>query len=141
MKNEYVLLVEDNKTDELLALRAIKKSDADCRIEVARDGQEAMDRVNELGQQGDLPKLIMLDIKLPKYSGIDVLKSIRKHYRTKLLPVVMLSSSDDANDIKQSYENGANSYVAKPVVHDEYTDTVQKLWEFWAFTNKNASTQ
>ncbi len=140
--SEYVLLVEDNKKDELLAKRAFAKGSVNCRVEVVRDGQEALDYFIQLNESEDpLPKLVLLDLNLPKITGLEVLRNIRKSNITKLLPVVILSSSDDLNDISNSYENGANGYVCKPVIYSDYADTIKKLWDYWLSINKSVLSQ
>ena len=119
MDNMTILLVEDNPDDELLALRALKKSSVPNQVVVVRDGQEALDYVFGTGKYQDrdvraLPKVVFLDLQLPKLNGIEVLRSIRGDERTKRIPVVLLTSSDEIQDMVDCYESGANSYINKP---------------------------
>lgn len=143
MHDGAILLVEDNKKDEVLTIRALNKISVANHVDVVHDGQEAIDYL--LGAHGDgsgvqkeLPALVILDLKLPKLDGHEVLRHIRAHTRTKLLPVVILTSSDEEQDIKQSYELGANSFVSKPVNIDEFTRAVKELGLYWLIINKGA---
>ncbi|MFY9235127.1 MAG: response regulator [Fimbriimonadaceae bacterium] len=130
-----ILLVEDNPDDEKLTLRAMRQSDVPNIIVVARDGEEALNHLH-----GDhvkrLPALILLDLKLPKVGGLEVLEQIRANERTKNLPVVVLTSSDEERDVAQSYNLGANSYIRKPVDFDEFIDTVRQLGLYWLVFNR-----
>lgn len=130
MRARYILLVEDNADDEALALRALKKCAASVRVEVARDGAEALSRV-QAKSDGALPDVVLLDLKLPKISGLDVLRRLRADPRTRCLPVVVLTSSGEDADIVESYLAGANSYVRKPVDFDEFTRAVGDIGHFW----------
>ena len=143
MHNGTILLVEDNKKDELLTLRALKQISVANHVDVVHDGQQAVDYL--LGESGDgtgiqkeLPALVILDLKLPKLDGHEVLQGIRSHERTKLIPVVILTSSDEDEDITQSYELGANSFVSKPVNIDEFTRAVKDLGLYWLIINQGA---
>lgn len=141
MSNMTILLVEDNPDDELLALRALKKSDVPNEVVVTRDGQEALDYIFGEGQyQGRdvrvLPKVVFLDLKLPKLNGLEVLRKIREDNRTKGLPVVLLTSSDEARDMKAGYEIGVNSYINKPVDFDEFVSQVKLLGQYWLGVNR-----
>ncbi len=134
-----ILLVEDNHQDELLILRTLKKVNLGNHIEVVRDGQQALDY---LFRQGDfagrgaaLPVVVLLDINLPRISGLDVLARIRAGAETRLLPVVMLTSSDEDQDRLRSYESGANSFVRKPVDFADFAETVARLGIYWSATN------
>lgn len=138
--NTYILLVEDNQDDVDLTIRALKKNGLINEVTVARDGAEALDL---LFGQGDyagsttvLPQLILLDIRLPKLSGLKVLKKLRRNERTRLLPVVMLTSSKEEQDLIDSYSNGANSYVQKPVSFDDFNEAVRQLGVYWLVLNK-----
>ena len=131
-----ILLVEDNADDEQLTLRAMRQSDVPNIIRVARDGAEAVDQL--FGPNAArLPDLILLDLKLPKISGLEVLQRIRAEDKTKALPVVVLTSSDEERDIVESYNLGANSYIRKPVDFDEFIDAVRQLGVYWLTLNKS----
>ena len=140
-----ILLVEDNPQDEKLILRSLKKMNLANKIDVARDGQQALDYLfqeNEFASlKGEpLPTVVLLDINLPRVNGLDVLAKLRDNPRTKLLPVVILTSSDDERDRLRSYENGANSFVNKPLEFSEFAETVARLVVYWLITNKPAPT-
>ena len=141
MRIKTLLLVEDNPQDELLTLRALKKANVANRMDVVRDGQQALDylfRQGEFaGREGpDLPTVVLLDIGLPRLSGLEVLERLRDDERTRLLPVVILTSSDEDKDRLRSYENGANSFVRKPVDFSEFAETVARLGVYWLATNE-----
>ncbi|MGC1508602.1 response regulator [Ketobacter sp.] len=141
MDNMTILLVEDNPDDELLALRALKKSSVPNQVVVVRDGQEALDYVFGTGKYQDrdvraLPKVVFLDLQLPKLNGIEVLRSIRGDERTKRIPVVLLTSSDEIQDMVDCYESGANSYINKPVDFNEFVDQVRLLGQYWLGVNR-----
>jgi two-component system, response regulator len=143
MMNEArtILLVEDNPRDEELALRALQKNNIRNRVVIARDGEEALDyllaRGAHAGRDPDaLPELILLDLKLPKVGGLEVLRELRAHQRTKLLPVVILTSSNEDEDRLAGYSNGANSYVRKPVDFNEFTEAVRQLGLYWLVLNQ-----
>ncbi len=130
-----ILLVEDNSDDEQLTLRAMRQSEVPNIIRVARDGAEALDHL--YGPSATrLPDLILLDLKLPKVSGLEVLQRIRSEATTRALPVVVLTSSDEERDIVESYNIGANSYIRKPVDFDEFIDAVRQLGVYWLTLNK-----
>lgn len=141
MTVKTILLVEDNPQDELLTLRALRKANVANRIDVARDGQQALDYLFRAGDFAgragpDLPTVVVLDINLPRLSGLEVLARLRADPRTALLPVVILTSSDEERDRLQSYENGANSFVRKPVDFAEFAETVARLGVYWLATNE-----
>lgn len=140
MKNGPILLVEDNPDDELLTLRALKNANVTNEIVVARDGAEALDYIFGTGacaERGPLtPAIILLDIKLPKLDGLEVLERIRGDERTRLLPVVMLTSSDEERDVVRSYELGVNSYVRKPVEFGAFSEAVKRLGLYWLLLNE-----
>lgn len=133
-----ILLVEDNADDEQLTLRAMRQSDIPNIIRVARDGAEALDKLFGAGQDR-LPDLVLLDLKLPKVNGLEVLHKIRSDERTKTLPVVVLTSSDEERDIVESYELGANSYIRKPVDFDQFIDAVRQLGLYWLSMNRTGT--
>lgn len=139
--NDYVLLVEDNDQDEKLTLRSLRKAGVVNRIEVVRDGQQALDYLFGTGEfarqrQPDVPMAMILDLGLPRVSGLDVLRRVRQHEATRLMPVVMLTSSDDDQDRLKSYQNGANAFVRKPVDFAEFAVAVTRIGVFWAMTNQ-----
>lgn len=140
MKNKIILLVEDNSDDEVLILRALKKNRIKNEVMVARDGAEALDYLFAAGKYADrdtkeLPIFTLLDLKLPKISGLEVLKRLRADKRTKTLPVVVLTSSDEEADIVKSYDFGCNSYVRKPVGFSEFFEAVGQVGLYWLATN------
>ncbi len=143
MVNERViLLVEDNSDDEELARRALKKNNIENRVVVAHDGVEALDYL--LGssniEQGEriMPTLVLLDLNLPKVNGLDVLKQLREHDKTKRLPVVVLTTSNEQRDVLSSYDLGANSYVRKPIGFTDFIDAVKQLGSYWLALNECA---
>ena len=124
MEDREILLVEDNPDDEELTVRALRKANLMNRITVVRDGAQAIDRLLGAGRSQGLPVVVLLDLKLPKVDGLDVLRRIRSDERTRLLPVVVFTSSSEERDIVESYNLGANGYVRKPVSFDEFTQAV-----------------
>lgn len=140
MNDTFILLVEDNADDEALALRAFKKNNIANEIIVARDGQEALDCLFSKGKYesrgGILPKVILLDLKLPKIDGLEVLKRLRDDPRTRLLPVVVMTSSKEEQDVIRSYSLGANSYVRKPVDFNQFLEAVRQLGLYWLLLNE-----
>lgn len=141
MITNTILLVEDNEDDEMLALRALRKAGAKSEIVVTRDGQEALDYVFGNGKfEGrdprNTPQVIFLDIKMPKLNGLQVLENIRSDERTRLIPVVLLTSSDENSDIVNGYRLGANSFINKPVDFDEFISQVKVLGHYWSNINK-----
>jgi CheY-like chemotaxis protein len=142
MKNiKNILLVEDNAQDEMLTLRALRKVNLANQVDVARDGQQALDYLFREGEfagrpGADLPAVVLLDIKLPRVSGLDVLKKLRADPRTRLLPVAILTSSDEERDRLQSYQNGANSFVRKPLDFAEFAETVARMGIYWLAVNE-----
>ncbi len=142
MDNKVILLVEDNPDDELLTLRAFKKSNILNEIIVVRDGAEALDYLFAAGayaerDPNELPQLILLDLKLPKVSGLEVLRRLRANEQTRLLPVVILTSSNEERDIIDGYKLGANSYVRKPVDFVQFAEAVQRLGLYWLVLNES----
>lgn len=133
-----ILLVEDNADDEQLTLRAMRQSDVPNIIRVARDGAEAIDALFGPNAGSRLPDLVLLDLKLPKVSGLEVLQRMRSEERTRTLPIVVLTSSDEERDIVESYNLGANSYIRKPVDFDEFIDAVRQLGLYWLSMNRTA---
>ena len=128
-----ILLVEDNPNDAELTQRALRKTEIGARLLIARDGAEAIEQVLT---QGLRPRVIFLDLKLPKIDGMEVLRRIRADERTKGIPVVVLTSSQEERDITESYKLGVNSYVVKPVEFDKFYKTVSDLGTYWLILNK-----
>ena len=140
MDEKMILLVEDNPDDEALTLRALKKHNIGNKVFVVRDGAEALDFLFCTGEYADRdpndkPQVILLDLKLPKVDGLEVLRRLRADERTQLLPVVILTSSNEEKDLIQGYKNGANSYVRKPVDFNEFLDAVRDLGLYWLVLN------
>ncbi len=145
MEERAILLVEDNPDDEALTLRALNKNNIKNKIVVARDGVEALDYLFGTGMYagrdpGSRPELILLDLKLPKVDGFEVLKKLRADERTKLLPVVILTSSKEQQDVVNGYGLGANSYVRKPVDFQDFVDAVGQLGLYWLVLNERPPT-
>jgi two-component system response regulator len=139
-RNGVILLVEDNADDEQLTLRALKKNSIANQVVVARDGAEAVDYLfGTAGGSSDqdvLPEVILLDLKLPKIDGLEVLRRLRENERTAHLPVVVLTSSNEEQDLVQSYRLGANSYIRKPVDFGQFTEAVRHLGLYWLALNE-----
>ncbi len=141
MDNKVILLVEDNADDEALTLRALKKNHVLNEVVVVRNGLEALDYLFATGAYADrdrrvIPQLILLDLKLPKIDGLEVLRRIRADDRTRLLPVVILTSSDEERDVIAGYKLGANSYVRKPVDFTQFAEAVRQLRLYWLVLNE-----
>jgi CheY-like chemotaxis protein len=141
MREKNILLVEDNPDDVELTLRALKKYSVKNEIAVVRDGVEALDYLFAQGAYadrdvGNLPALILLDLKLPKVDGMEVLRRVRADDRTKLIPVVILTSSDEESDLVKGYESGCNSYVRKPVDFKEFADAARNVGMYWLLLNE-----
>jgi two-component system response regulator len=138
-----ILLVEDNADDEALTLRALKKNKIVNDVVVAHDGEEALDYLFATGAHAgrdaeDLPQVVLLDLNLPRLNGLDVLRRLRADTRTRFLPVVVLTSSKEDEDVIESYSLGANSYVRKPVDFGQFTEAVKTLGLFWLLLNEVA---
>ena len=141
MDRKTLLLVEDNPQDEMLILRVLKKVNLANEVAVARDGQQALDYLFCEGEfasraNDELPTVVLLDIGLPRLSGLEVLARLRADARTRLLPVVILTSSDEERDRLTSYEIGANSFVRKPLDFSEFAEKVARLGVYWLATNE-----
>jgi len=135
-----ILLVEDNPNDVELALRALKKNNLANRVYIVKDGAEALDFIFARGNHKDRkvengPKVILLDLKLPKVDGIEVLRAIRADKRTRFIPVVILTSSSEERDIVETYKLGVNSYIVKPVNFEKFIDVVRELGYYWLLLN------
>jgi CheY-like chemotaxis protein len=140
MKPKIILLVEDNPSDIELTRRALQKSHIANQMTVAEDGQEALDYLfGDDPRRNELPALILLDLKLPKVDGLQVLRQIRADRHTSHLPVVILTTSNEEQDIAQSYDLGANSYIRKPVDFKQFVDAIQYLGLYWLVMNETAA--
>ena len=141
MSGKFILLIEDNPDDEALTLRALKKNNISNEVQVVRDGVEALDflfcRENFADRNAaHHPQLILLDLKLPRMDGLEVLKEIRSNPDTKLLPVVVLTTSNEESDVVGCYELGANSFIRKPVDFDQFIEAVRQLGLYWLVLNE-----
>lgn len=141
MSEKMILLVEDNPDDEELTIRALRQARIANEIVVARDGSEALDFMFGKGKYerrdlGRMPAVVLLDLKLPKLSGLDVLQRLRADARSKLIPVVVLTSSSEEEDMLRSYQSGANSYVRKPVEFGSFANAVSQLGLYWVLLNE-----
>lgn len=141
VEEKMILLVEDNPDDEALTLRAFQKNNMKNKIVVVRDGEEALDFLFRRGgfatrDPDEAPEIILLDLKLPKIDGLEVLRQIRADLRTRLLPVVILTSSKEEQDLIEGYSQGANSYVRKPVDFNQFVEAVKQLGLYWLVLNE-----
>jgi len=140
-KGDTILLVEDNPDDVELTLRAFRKNNIANNVAIARDGAEALDYLFGTGayadrDANDMPRIILLDLKMPKVDGLQVLERLRADERTKLTPVVILTSSKEEQDLVSGYKSGANSYVRKPVDFNEFTEAVRQIGLYWLLINE-----
>jgi CheY-like chemotaxis protein len=133
MNNKTILLIEDNPDDVKLTLRALKNCNIANEVTIAHDGVEALEMLASLNP---LPTVTLLDLNLPRLSGLDVLKRIRADARLKRLPVLILTSSKEDQDILKSYDNGANGYIRKPVEFEQFTEAVRQLGLYWLLLNE-----
>jgi len=141
LTSKAILLVEDNAQDEELTIRALRKSNIMNKVVVARDGEEALDYLFGRGQhQGrnlePLPAVVLLDLKLPKLNGLEVLRALRSDPLTDRVPVVILTSSKEERDIAEGYEIGVNSYICKPVDFEKFTEAIARLGMYWVLLNE-----
>jgi two-component system response regulator len=141
MKNKVILLVEDNPDDVKLTMRALKKANVLNEVVVAQDGAEALEYLFGTGKYAgrdlnEKPQVVLLDLKMPKVDGLEVLQRIRADERTRLLPVVILTTSSEDKDRVSSYKLGANSYVRKPVDFNQFTEAVRQLGLYWLLLNE-----
>lgn len=137
---KIIVLIEDNPQDELLTIRALRKHQFLQEIVVLRDGEEALEWLFKQGRHRErdpllVPQVILLDIKLPKIDGLEVLRRLRDHAETRRLPVVLLTTSSEERDIVSGYDSGANSYVRKPVDYNEFAEAVRSLGLYWLLVN------
>ena len=144
MYNKFILLVEDNPDDEELTIRALKKNNVTNNLVVVRDGAEALDFLFGTGAYAGrdisvLPVLVLLDLKLPKIDGLGVLRRMRADERTRRIPVTILTSSKEEQDLFNSYDLGANSYIRKPVDFNQFAEAVRQLGVYWLMLNEVAS--
>ncbi|MBX3226015.1 MAG: response regulator [Labilithrix sp.] len=137
-EQKTILLVEDNRDDEELTIRALRKHQIAIEVVVARDGAEALDLLLPSGEAiaTQLPQVVLLDLNLPKIAGLDVLRQVRADPRTRALPIVVLTSSKEEEDVAQSYALGANAYVRKPVDFQQFSEAVKTLGLFWLHFNE-----
>jgi two-component system response regulator len=133
-ESKAIVLVEDNPDDEALTLRALKKNAIANDIVVLRDGAEALDYL--VRGSAPLPQLVLLDLKLPRIDGLEVLRRLRSETRTSLMPIVVLTSSNEERDLVESYRLGANSYIRKPVDFEQFTESVRQLGLYWLVLNQ-----
>lgn len=141
MNKKTILLVEDNQDDIELAIRAFKKNNIANNIDVVKDGEEALDYLFQKGKYShltveDYPELVLLDLKLPKVGGLEVLKKIRENKNTSLTPVVILTSSREEQDLISGYKLGANSYIRKPVDFNQFIEAIKQLGLYWLVLNE-----
>ncbi len=139
-ESKRILLVEDSPNDVALTLEAFEQSNLAGEVDVVRDGQQALDYLHSVGEwqtrAGALPAVVLLDLKLPKLNGLEVLAHIKQHAHLRTLPVVMLTSSREESDLARSYGLGVNAYVVKPVLFSEFVTALQELGVFWALVNQ-----
>jgi len=135
-----ILLAEDNETDAELAIRALTKSKVANRVVWVKDGEEALDymfrRGDYAGRKGGDPRLVLLDLKMPKVDGAQVLAELKRDARTRSIPVVVMTSSKEERDLEETYRNGVNSYVVKPLDFDQFVEVVAKIGLYWVVVNK-----
>lgn len=134
MNEKIIFLIEDNPDDEALTIRALKKNKICNEVVVARDGNEALEYLLDKGRP--LPAVVLLDLKLPKIDGLEVLRRLRMEPRTRLLPVVILTSSKEQQDLLGGYSNGANSYILKPVDFSQFAESARLLGMYWLMLNQ-----
>jgi len=142
MSPKFILLVEDDPDDEALTMRSLRKHKIMNPVKVVNDGEAALEyligSVSKNIEPQPLPQLVLLDLKLPKVDGLEVLKVLRSNQRTQLLPIVIFTSSNEQLDVITSYKNGANSFIRKPVDFEEFTDAIGKLGMYWLLLNHDA---
>jgi CheY-like chemotaxis protein len=144
LKEVEILIVEDNPLDAEMALRALKKNNLTNNVMVVGDGEEALDFLFAKGKyeeriNSNRPKIILLDLKLPKINGLEVLKVLKSDPQTKIIPVIMLTSSKEESDVIKSYELGVNSYIVKPIDFDKFVEAIRNLGFYWLLLNQQTS--
>ena len=142
-ETDQILLIEDNPVDSELAIKALRKGGANGHIRVLRDGAEALDYIFGMGDYKDrkildLPRFVLLDLKIPKVNGLEVLDLIRANRYTNAVPVIVFSSSTVQSDITEAYKKGANSYLVKPIDFEDYSKLLKAVAEFWLIFNKTS---
>jgi two-component system response regulator len=140
MNEGRILLIDDNPDDVALTMRALRKNNITNQVDIANDGQEALRYLHEDRDNHPVPALILLDLNMPKASGLEVLRQVRADPRTKYLPVVVLTTSNEDRDIAETYDLGANSYVRKPVDFGDFLEAVRVLGLYWLLVNESART-
>lgn len=133
-----ILLVEDNPADLDLTLRAFSSQRLANQVQIARDGEEALEYIQKWEQGDSVPVVVLLDLKLPKIGGLEVLRAMKSHPEFKTIPIVVLTTSGESTDVKQAYELGANSYIVKPVDFDKFTEVAKQIELYWRVLNKPA---
>jgi two-component system, response regulator len=131
-----ILLVEDDPADAEMTMRALRRNNLANKIHWVKDGQEALDYLFGSGEPASLPKLVLLDLKMPKVDGMEVLRQVKANATTQVVPVVVMTSSNEEKDVVKSYGLGANSYIVKPVQFEAFLDTVAKIGLYWVLTNR-----
>ncbi|MBT6047397.1 MAG: response regulator [Candidatus Scalindua sp.] len=139
MREKILMLVEDNPDDVELTKLALKNEAVECELVIMNDGTEVLDHFSKLDNSTDImPDVILLDLKMPRIGGLEVLKHLRSNDETRFIPVVILTSSDEEKDIIESYNLGANSYIRKPVNFEEFCETISVLGKYWLMLNEYA---
>ena len=139
MREKILMLVEDNPDDVELTKLALKNEAVECELVIMNDGTEVLDHFSKLDNSTDImPDVILLDLKMPRIGGLEVLKHLRSNDETRFIPVVILTSSDEEKDIIESYNLGANSYIRKPVNFEEFCETISVLGKYWLMLNEHA---
>lgn len=135
--NKKILMIEDNPDHEELTRIALEKKDVKCDLVVLRDGAEALDYILTAAERADdMPDIILMDLKLPKIDGLEVLKYLKENGKTKHIPVVIMTSSDEDRDVAESYKSGASSYIQKPVDFEKFCEAIHLIGEYWLQLNK-----
>lgn len=136
--SQNILLVEDNPMDVDLTRRAFNRLNQGITLHIARDGEEAIAYISKWDEGSALPRFILLDLKLPKIDGLDVLREFKSHPKYKMIPVIVLTSSEEDRDLLAAYQSGANSYLVKPIDFDKFNEIAAILFSYWGIMNKTA---